>query len=246
MFRLISYVPSAGKLCSTTQAVARAERQAVDVRACAGRARSDIRRASARRAFSPTARMLMSRAAATYCSMCVGDTRSTSATLSKPSLAMSAGSIERASMCTPSSSSTAVAYSVRFMRCSATRPGSGPRAAAVCVEIALERRDERVPRLRHRGAARRAAASGRRAACERPARRLRACAATSAAVTRSSDSSPAASASLWQSVQNGRTVPTCCATACSGGGSRAAASDTRQRDAAVRRRARAYGIRASH
>src|SRR5688572_1599549 len=167
--------------------------------------------------------MLMSRAAATYCSMCVGVTRNTSATLSKPSLAMSAGSIERASMCTPSSCSTAAAYSVRFMRCSATRPGSGPRAAAVASRC----RSSAVT------SARRSSASGRGSPGGgiKPPRSLRitcsntsGLAATLAGVTCSSDMSPAASASLWQSVQYLPNSSMCCATASSGGGSEQPAS----------------------
>ena len=194
----------------------------------------------------------MSRAAATYCSMCVGVTRSTSATLSKPSLAMSAGSIERASMRTPSSSSTAVAYSVRFMRCNATRPGSGPRAAAVS------------SRWRSSATTRACASSvsgrGSPGGGMSPPRSLRmtcskisGLAATSAAVTDSSDSSPAASASLWQSVQKRPNVSTCCATACFGRRLRAAREQhraaegrpcARQRGAAGRTR-RAH-VTASH
>ncbi len=50
--------------------------------------------------------------------------RRASATLSNPSLLTSFGSTVRASMRTPSSDSTARAYSVRFSRCSTTGPGS--------------------------------------------------------------------------------------------------------------------------
>ena len=65
-----------------------------------------------------------------YCSRNDGETASTLATLSNPSASSSLGSSAPASIATPSNSSMAFAYSARFNRCSATRPGSGRSMAA--------------------------------------------------------------------------------------------------------------------
>ena len=88
---------------------------------------------------SPTARLLTSREAAKYASSSDGETRSTSAMLSKPLLSSSAGSRADTSTFSPSKSRIALAYSVRFSRCSAERPGSGCAAAAWSSEVWSQR-----------------------------------------------------------------------------------------------------------
>ncbi len=83
----------------------------------------------ARALGSPTALTLTVRAAEMYWSRNVGDTRSTLATLSNPSLLVSCGRMVAGSTSTPRMLSTARAYSVRLMRCRAMYPGSGLSAA---------------------------------------------------------------------------------------------------------------------
>ena len=80
-----------------------------------------------------------------YCSRNDGDTFSTFATLSKPSLSSSFGNSALTSTSSASISAIAFAYSVRFRRCSATCPGFGSRGGRG-VELALEPGDPCAPR----------------------------------------------------------------------------------------------------
>ena len=126
----------------------------------------------------------MSRAAAMYCSRCVGVTRSTSATLSKPSLAMSGGSI-RARVDAHAEQildGRRVLGAVQAVQRDAA--GLRRRAPRQPRRDALERRDERVDLL----GVRVAAAGRRHQLAAQLANDLfpdfRGCAATSAGVTR--------------------------------------------------------------
>jgi hypothetical protein len=79
---------------------------------------------------SPTARRLILAAAVTYACINAGDTLSTLATLSKPSLESSPGSSTVASIGRSSRSRTALPYSVRLRRWRDGAPGLGAANAA--------------------------------------------------------------------------------------------------------------------
>ena len=156
MFRLSSYVAVGREVVLDDQAVARAERQAVDVHG-AVRARSDSPRARDRAALSPTAQDAdVARRGEVLIEVRRRDAQHVGDVVEAVARHVG-GQHRRASISTPSRSSTAVAYSVRFSRCSGHAAGLGSACRGGRVEIALERRDELVDlgRVRARLAGRR-------------------------------------------------------------------------------------------
>jgi hypothetical protein len=79
---------------------------------------------------SPTARRLIFAAAETYACISAGETPSTLAMLSKPSLESSPGNSVPGSIGRSRRSRMAFAYSARFRRCSPVAPGLGAASAA--------------------------------------------------------------------------------------------------------------------
>ncbi len=131
------------KIVVDQDSAARAERQPFDVLAL-GQVRRNLNALADGRDFRIAHRQaLTSREAAKYASSSDGETRNTSAILSKPLLSSSAGSSAETSTFSPSKSRIALAYSVRFSRCSAERPGSGMRRPGL-IERRLEPGDQPV------------------------------------------------------------------------------------------------------